>query len=156
MLNANLKNIFIKITIIKMKRKQLESFLQQLETFSKPRLEYEQYSTSALLGSEILEKINLDCDFEETNLLGDLGSGCGVLMLGAAKMGANCVVGWEIDTQAIDTCQRNILKNDLNINCNLIQTDLIADDKPYKRFYEQFDIIVTNPPFGTKNNTGSF
>lgn len=57
-----------------MKRKHLESFLQQLDTFSKPRVELEQYATSALLGAEILEKINEDCGLEETNLLGDLGT----------------------------------------------------------------------------------
>lgn len=139
-----------------MKRKQLKSFLQQLETFSKPTLELEQYSTSPSLGAEILERINFDCDFEEVNLLGDLGCGCGILMLGAAQMGANCVVGWDVDTQAIDACHRNILEKNLDSNCNLIQADVIADYKPYKRFYEQFDVIITNPPFGTKNNTGKF
>lgn len=56
-----------------MKRKQLEIFLQELESFERPRLEFEQYATGPQLGADILEAIHYDVGFEESKLLADLG-----------------------------------------------------------------------------------
>lgn len=75
-------------------------------------------------------------------------------MLGAAQMGANCVIGWDLDKTALQTCQSNIDENDLNINCILIQANLITPKTSYERLYGKLDVCVTNPPFGTKNNAG--
>lgn len=56
-----------------MKKRQLESFLQQLDTFTMPRLELEQYATDAPLAASILEAIELN-DGHEDALVGDLGN----------------------------------------------------------------------------------
>lgn len=52
-----------------MKKKQLESFLQQLNTFKKPKLKYEQYTTDVTLASSILSVID---DFDNAFVC-DLG-----------------------------------------------------------------------------------
>lgn len=56
-----------------MKRKHLESFLQQLDTFDRPKLELEQYATSPELAAAILAEIKNDLRNQEGTLLGDLG-----------------------------------------------------------------------------------
>lgn len=72
-----------------MKKKQLISALDQLDTFKDSKLYLEQYATGSELGSEILLTINKDVGFEDT-FVGDLGCGCGVLMIGASLLGCRC------------------------------------------------------------------
>ncbi|KAI1723495.1 methyltransferase small domain-containing protein [Ditylenchus destructor] len=140
-----------------MKRKQLESFLHQLDTFETPRLELEQYATSAELATSILEAINEDSGLDEGTVLGDLGCGCGVLMLGAAKLGAGFCIGYDIDDAALSICRQNIDDAGLGDICDLVQVDLMSasTSNPLSRFHNSFNIIVTNPPFGTKGNSGT-
>ncbi|KAI1723050.1 methyltransferase small domain-containing protein [Ditylenchus destructor] len=146
-----------KINIKIMKRKQLESFLHQLDTFEKPLLELEQYATSAELATSILKAINEDIGLDESTVLGDLGCGCGVLMLGAAKLGAGFCIGYDIDDGALSICRQNSDDADLGDVCDLVQVDLMSasTSNSLSRFYNSFDIIVTNPPFGTKGNSGT-
>uniref|UniRef100_A0A915ETK9 Methyltransferase small domain-containing protein n=1 Tax=Ditylenchus dipsaci TaxID=166011 RepID=A0A915ETK9_9BILA len=137
-----------------MKKKQLESFLQQLETFDRPRLDLEQYATSPQLGSSILEAINEEIGLNEDTLLADLGCGSGILMIGAARIGAGLSVGFDIDLKALSICQNNIQESGLQESCELLQVDVCAcsptNMRTLSRFEGKFDVVVTNPPFGTK------
>lgn len=69
-----------------MKKKQLISYLDELETFKAPKIQLEQYATGSELCAEILLTIDEDIGFED-RLIGDLGCGAGILMIGAALMG---------------------------------------------------------------------
>lgn len=55
-----------------MKKKHLEGFLQQLETFGNPKIELEQYGTGVSLASSILNSVEETTGFEDT-FVGDLG-----------------------------------------------------------------------------------
>lgn len=90
-------------------------------------------------------------DINEKTIV-DLGCGCGVLSIGAVVLGCNYCLSIDIDQDALEVCETNI--NDMEIdNVDLLQMDvlkIVEND----RFHKKFDTVVTNPPFGTKNNAG--
>lgn len=85
-------------------------------------------------------------------LVGDLGSGCGALALGAAVLEAGLVVGFEIDSDAIENFQRNLEFHELS-NVDVVQCNVLDLDKSGK-WEKKFDTVILNPPFGTKHNAG--
>lgn len=77
-------------------------------------------------------------------------------MLGALQLNAAFSIGFDIDIDALNICQQNINEANLNEFCDIINVDLILSKNSLSKFYETFDIVITNPPFGTKNNIGFF
>ncbi|VDN39940.1 unnamed protein product [Gongylonema pulchrum] len=133
-----------------MKKKHLEWFLSEIETFKNPKVQLEQYSTSVALAEAILAAIN-DEGCLEGCTVADLGCGCGILLLGAVKLGASYGLGIEIDEDALKICQANIEHCGLESNVDVLRLDVtkaITGIKP------AFDTVIMNPPFGTKNNSG--
>lgn len=57
--------------------------------------------------------------------VGDLGSGCGALALGAAVLDAGLVIGFEIDLDAINIFKRNIEFHELR-NVDAVQCDVVS------------------------------
>lgn len=57
-------------------------------------------------------------------VVGDLGSGCGALSIGAAILDAALVLGFELDTEALQLCQQNIVEHELE-NIDLIQDNVV-------------------------------
>ena len=75
-----------KIALIKLKH--LIQYLTDLETFEKPKVEFEQYQTEPKVAAELLHNILLNTpDFDTKHVL-DLGCGPGILGIGAAICGA--------------------------------------------------------------------
>uniref|UniRef100_A0A8C4SCW1 Methyltransferase-like protein 5 n=1 Tax=Erpetoichthys calabaricus TaxID=27687 RepID=A0A8C4SCW1_ERPCA len=134
-----------------MKRKELESCLQQVDVFEKPKLLLEQYPTRPHIAACMLYTIHNSFDDIEDKLVADLGCGCGVLSVGAAVLGAGLCVGFDIDEDALEICSRNIEEFDLK-NTDTIQCDVCA--LVPERFSNKFDTVIMNPPFGTKHNKG--
>lgn len=71
-----------------MKLKQLESFLQQLETFPAPKVELEQYPTSPHLAAQLLFAAATVYDDIIDKTVLDLGCGTGILGIGAQLLGS--------------------------------------------------------------------
>ncbi|MEI7648496.1 MAG: methyltransferase, partial [Methanomicrobiales archaeon] len=69
-----------------MKLKQLEMTLQKAAGYAKPRPSLEQYMTPAPLAARMLYHALMKGDIEGKNVC-DLGSGTGVLAIGAALLG---------------------------------------------------------------------
>ncbi|KAL6260202.1 hypothetical protein P5V15_007737 [Pogonomyrmex californicus] len=130
--------------------RQLEEYLQQLDVFENPKVLLEQYATSAHIASHMLYAAQSQFDDIEGKSIADLGSGCGILSLGAKMLGAEYVVGFEIDSDAVDIQYRNC--NDIELFVEIVQCDILRF-LPGK-FEKYFDTIIMNPPFGTKNNAG--
>lgn len=86
----------------RMKLKKLEEYLQGLDDFEKPKVQLEQYKTPAHIASHILYTIEASFQDIEGKIVGDLGSGCGMLSIGAFMLGAAHVIGFEIDEEAIE------------------------------------------------------
>ena len=65
-----------------MKRKQLESYLEEVTQFSNPKLDLEQYATDPHLAASVLYTMESSFgDVQDKSVL-DLGAGCGVLSIG--------------------------------------------------------------------------
>lgn len=138
-----------------MKLKALESLLQQVETFVHPKIYLEQYQTSAHLGSRILHVASSRFGSICGRSVLDLGCGCGTFTIGSVLMEAEYVLGIDIDSDALDLCKQNladILDEDAS-KYDLLQAD-VTNSPLMERFHKSFHTVITNPPFGTKNNKG--
>ncbi|XP_049977870.1 rRNA N6-adenosine-methyltransferase METTL5 [Alexandromys fortis] len=72
----------------KLRLKELESRLQEVDGFENPKLLLEQYPTRPHIAACMLYTIHNTFDDIENKVVADLGCGCGVLSIGAAMLGA--------------------------------------------------------------------
>ena len=135
-----------------MKLKQLEGLLQNLDVFEKPKIHLEQYPTTPHIASHMLYTIDQTFDDIQGSSIADLGCGCGVLSIGAAILGCNYVVGFDIDLDALELAKKNLEEVGAD-GVELVQCDVRNIDSAIARD-DLFDTIIMNPPFGTKNNAG--
>lgn len=156
-----------------MKLKKLEINLEDVEVFDKPKVLLEQYPTTPHIAACMLHTIYATFDDLQDKRVADLGCGCGVLSIGSVMMGAAYVLGIDIDDDALAVCQNNIEEFEMN-NIDLLQQDVtllesdilkscdhkekpcdVEDATSLKtRLYKAFDVVIMNPPFGTKHNEG--
>ncbi|KAM9123171.1 rRNA N(6)-adenosine-methyltransferase METTL5 isoform 4-T5 [Pangshura tecta] len=73
---------------MKLKLKELESRLQQVDGFENPKLLLEQYPTRPHIAACMLYTIHNTFDDIENKMVADLGCGCGVLSIGSVMLGA--------------------------------------------------------------------
>ncbi|XP_003226307.2 rRNA N6-adenosine-methyltransferase METTL5 [Anolis carolinensis] len=134
----------------KLKLKEFESCLQQVDTFDDPKLLLEQYPTRPHIAACMLYTIHNTFDDIENKIVADLGCGCGVLSIGSSMLGAGLCVGFDIDLDALDVFSKNAEEFELT-NIDIIQCDVcsLPDKMP-----KIFDTVIMNPPFGTKHNKG--
>ena len=66
-------------------------------------------------------------------------------------LGAGAVTGVDIDPDALDTFQQNIIDFDME-NIDLVNIDVKEVDKVLR---QKFEVVIMNPPFGTKHNKGT-
>jgi putative methylase len=128
-----------------MKLKTLEMTLQRLAGFSRPRPSLEQYQTPAPLAARLLYHALMKGDIEGKNVC-DLGSGTGVLAIGAALLGAESVTGIEIDEKAVETARANA--DLLEADVEFIGAD--AKDPSLPDRVGPCDTVIMNPPFGAQ------
>uniref|UniRef100_A0A1Q3FHZ6 Putative rna methylase n=1 Tax=Culex tarsalis TaxID=7177 RepID=A0A1Q3FHZ6_CULTA len=135
-----------------LKLKKFEEFLQTVDGFEKPKVYLEQYVTPSHIAAHALYTIQTNYDDLENKLVLDLGSGPGMLSIGAALLGAQFVVGIELDLDAIKVFQENVRGFELdNVDC--VQWDVLMLDDLSELL--KFDTVLLNPPFGTKQNNGT-
>ena len=82
--------------------------------------------------------------FEHNDLQGqiiDLGTGTGRLAIGASLMGAESVLGADIDRRAIMLAEENERKARVDVDWVVSNLDGV---------HELFDTAVMNPPYGTR------
>jgi putative methylase len=128
-----------------MKLKRLEMTLQRISGYSHPRAALEQYQTPAPLAARLLYHALMRGDIEGNNVC-DLGCGTGVLAIGAALLGADCVRGVDSDPQAVRCA---------NENAALLAADvafIVADvrDAALPGLLGSCDTVIMNPPFGAQ------
>lgn len=139
-----------------MKLKELESVLQQVDTFETPKVFLEQYATTPHIAAHMLYTIDKTFDDLNQNIVADFGCGCGVLSIGAAMLGSQ-VIAFDIDPDALDIAKCNTEDFEVE-NVDFVQLDLTSELLQLKnREGEEkglVDTVIMNPPFGTKNNKG--
>jgi putative methylase len=128
-----------------MKLKNLEMMLQRLGGFKKSRAALEQYQTPAPLAARLLFHALMKQDIEDRAVC-DLGSGTGVLAIGAALLGAASVTGVEIDEQAVRAAEENARLLDADVT--FVVADVQDPDLPAR--IGSCDTVIMNPPFGAQ------
>ena len=128
-----------------MKLKRLEMTLQRVAGFSSPRPALEQYQTPAPLAARLLYHALMKGDIEG-KVVCDLGSGTGVLAIGAALLGAASVKGVDIDKKAVDIAHKNAELLDADVKF------IVADvkDQTLPEVLGLCDTVIMNPPFGAQ------
>lgn len=84
------------------KLKHLEQYLQTVDDFKEPKVRLEQYQTPPHIASQALYTIQTSYADLEGRLVLDLGCGPGMLSIGAGLLGADFVLGVEIDAVAAE------------------------------------------------------
>jgi len=125
-----------------MRKKELEIMLEGLEGFSHPKLHLEQYPTPTSIAAHIVHLAHLMGDLRRC--VYDLGCGTGVLAIAAALMGAQRVVGMEIDPHALADVRRNVRR--MGVNVELVQCDIAR--LPLRAGVK--GTVLMNPPFGAQ------
>jgi len=134
----------------RMKLKELESHLQEVEEFENPKILLEQYPTRPHIAACMLHTMAYTFDDIENKTIADLGCGCGVLSVGSVMLGAGFVTGFDVDSDALDLFAQNIADFEMD-NLDLINMDVKNIGEGWEN---KFDTVIMNPPFGTKHNKG--
>jgi putative methylase len=121
----------------------LERFLSSVATQPNPQAHLEQYTVSEQLAANMLYIAAYANDDVAGKSVLDLGCGTGRLALGAAFLGAESVVGVDIDRSAVETAHMNSRNAHLS---NAVQWVLGSIDA----VAGSFDTVVQNPPFGVQ------
>lgn len=134
----------------KLRKKQIECELQQLETWSNPDCwRLEQYHTPPNIASQLLHDIQEQYGDISGHTVADLGCGYGMLTIGCCLLGAESVVAVDIDSKALDVLRENIRQYDLEDTVSIVEGDVNGLILP-----SAVDVVIMNPPFGTKLNPG--
>jgi putative methylase len=121
----------------------LELFLSKVSAQPTPQVQLEQYTISPSVAANMLYiAAYTNNDIAGKTVL-DLGSGTGRLSLGAAFLGAESVVGVDVDRYAIKTAVQNSINVGLAKCVEWINGDINA-------LVGTFDTVLQNPPFGVQ------
>lgn len=128
-----------------MRRRTLERRLERLEGFADPDPDREQYATPADVAAHL---VHLAATRGDLGRVLDLGSGTGLLALGAALAGADRVVGVEIDLGALAIARANADRLGPDLEPAAAPAWLRADATrpPVTGRWT----VVSNPPFGAQ------
>eukprot|EP00002_Diphylleia_rotans_P035114 TRINITY_DN7627_c0_g1_i1.p1 TRINITY_DN7627_c0_g1~~TRINITY_DN7627_c0_g1_i1.p1 ORF type:complete len:207 (-),score=58.25 TRINITY_DN7627_c0_g1_i1:30-650(-) len=129
-----------------MKLKELQGALQLCRYFEKPKLELEQYPTPPEIAARMLYAIETSYEDIEGKSVLDLGCGGAILACGSAILGAEYVLGIDIDPDALELAKSNI--EELEVDVDLLQANVITTD--LSMHAKMFDTVIMNPPFGTR------
>jgi putative methylase len=121
----------------------LELFLSQIKPHPSPQASLEQYTVSEAVAATMLYLAAYIHDDIIGKTVLDLGCGTGRLALAASFLGAQLVVGVDIDKAAIKIASENSEKAGLKANVQWVVGDINAING-------RFDAVLQNPPFGVQ------
>ncbi len=133
-----------------MTKSRLAILLSGLEGFKEPKVRQEQYLMDSEIGASILWNAYLLNDIEG-KVIADLGCGTGILGIGALLLGAKYVFFVDSDKKALEIAEDNVLKVKSE-SYSLCKAEFICQD--IGKADIKADVVVQNPPFGTKVSHG--
>jgi len=122
-----------------MRKKHLEILLEQVEGFRAPEPSKEQYATPATVAAELLHFAFMRGDIADT--VYDLGCGSGILAIGAKLLGAEKVIGFDDDRDALEIARANAKK--LGVDVEFVCSSING-------VCGKAHTVVMNPPFGAQ------
>ena len=123
----------------------LELFLSRIKPHPTPNVRLEQYTTSESVAATMLHLAAYTYDSIENKRVLDLGCGTGRLALGCAFLGAESVIGIDIDKLAVKLAVENSARLGFKT-----KTAFAAGD--VNTVAGKFDTVVQNPPFGVQKH----
>jgi rRNA N6-adenosine-methyltransferase METTL5 len=132
----------------KLKQKHIEHFLQDMEDFEfgeKEKIMLEQHMTPPLMAAQLLFHI-YQREAIESMVVADLGAGTGMLAAGLVFIGALHTIAVEIDEKYVAVGQKQLEDKVEGGSFEFINADVTS----LKLRGQQVDMVVMNPPFGTK------
>jgi len=125
------------------RRLDLELFLSQIKPHPSPQADLEQYTVSEAVAATMLHlAAYVNDDVIDRKIL-DLGCGTGRIALAASFLGAESVVGIDIDKKAISAAADNSKRIGVETNVQWILGDITT-------ITGSFDTVLQNPPFGVQ------
>jgi putative methylase len=121
----------------------LARFLSTIKPHANPKAELEQYTITESAASTMLYLAAYNYDDIIGKAVLDLGCGTGRLALGAAFLGAESVVGVDIDESSIKAASANSEQVGLGDKVKWVTADIDA-------ITGAFDTVLQNPPFGVQ------
>lgn len=125
------------------RRSALERELSVVAGFDEPRVEREQYSTPADVAAHLVHLAGVQGDLNECVV--DLGTGTGMLALGAALLGCTSVIGIDSDEDALRIAHENERQVDPSVS-----PDWIRGDATHPPLSLDTATVLMNPPFGAQ------
>ncbi len=126
-------------------KRDLEVILSKLKSFEKPSLTLEQYPTPGNIAAEWAWNMALKGEAAGKTIL-DAGCGPGIIGIGLLLLGARKVIFIDKDSEVMHICQQNY--ETITEEYEIGAAEFIAHD--FSLFDGETDIVVQNPPFGTK------
>jgi putative methylase len=125
--------------------RDLEITLESIERSGEYEVSLEQYPTPSKIASAILFAAQMEHGDITDKIVIDLGCGDGIFALGAALLGAQKVIGIDVQSKALKASQ---------MNSRLLGTegtvDWVLGDVSSLQLHCLIDTVVSNPPFGVK------
>ena len=130
------------------RKKHLEMKLQSIPNHPKPKVGLEQYTTPAVIASDLVWNAFALGDIEDRDVI-DLGCGTGVFAFASALMGASSSIGVDVDEDSIS------LAMDVKDKLKVDNADFIVSDIDEFNHESNADTVFQNPPFGSQRNAKS-
>ncbi len=128
-----------------MRLRDLEIALQSMNRLTEYEVSLEQYPTPAGIAASILYAAQMEYSDITGKVICDLGCGDGVFTIGAALLGAERVIGIDVQSKALkEALENSILLGTENI------TDFVLGDVESLELSTRVDTVLSNPPFGVK------
>jgi len=127
-------------------QKILAKILSYLKPFARQNIWLEQYSTDSEIAAAALWFAHMHGDIDN-KIIADLGSGTGILGLGALALNAKKAYLVEKDNDAL-----RIARNNKKVIESILKKDVKAefDSSDVSDFNKKVDTVIQNPPFGVK------
>ncbi len=127
-------------------KKDLEVELSKLKNFENPSYQLEQYATPSPIAADWIWNMAMKGEIAGKTIL-DAACGPGILGIGLLLMGAKKVYFLDKDHDALKICQDNYAK--IQQEYEVGGAEFVLHD--ISLFDERVDLVVQNPPFGTKD-----
>lgn len=126
-------------------KRDLEIILSKLKSFETPSLQLEQYPTPSNIAAEWVWNMAMKGEVAGKVIV-DAGCGPGIIGIGLLLLGARKVIFIDKDAESIRICRQNYEK--IQEEYEISAAEFIAHD--FSLFDGEADLVVQNPPFGTK------
>lgn len=124
-------------------KRTLEQRLSRVRGFKEPRAELEQYPTPAEIASQLVHLADLQGDLD--SVVVDLGTGTGMLAIGAAFREPRRVIALDTDIKALEQARRN----EQRVSPPL-KIDWLCGDGGRLPISRSNVTVLMNPPFGAQ------